>query len=101
MAEEKIYVGTGKIINTQYGEMTTISFNRDHLNRMLKFMDENKVDWCNTKFLKKQKPDPGKPTHYLEINPWKGTQKVNEPISNDPIKQEQDDYFDCESDIPF
>ena len=71
MSEEKIFCGNGKIITTQYGEMTKISFSESDLKKMLANLENG---WINTVLKKKKEPQEGKPTHYLEVDKWKPTE---------------------------
>jgi len=85
MSTEKIFCGNGKIINTQYGEMTKISFSKKDLETMLDNLDNG---WINTVLKEKKNKVEGKPTHYLEVDTWK-------PDANSaPVKEEV-------SDLPF
>ena len=71
MSDEKIFCGSGKIIPTQYGELTKISFNKDDINKMVSHMKKENSDWVNLVIKEKQNKVEGKPTHYLEIDTWK------------------------------
>ena len=68
MNDEKIFCGNGKIITTQYGDMTKISFSKSDLEKMMQNLDNG---WINTVLKKKKEPQEGKPTHYLEVDKWK------------------------------
>lgn len=70
---EKIYVGSGKIVNTKFGEMTKLSFSKKDLQTMMDNLSEQ--GWVNLALKEKQQKVDGKPTHYLEIDNWKPTDK--------------------------
>lgn len=73
MSTEKQYCGSGKIINTQYGEMIKLSFTEKDI-EVLKANLSN--GWVNCNFKEKQNKVDGKPTHYIEIDAWKPEQKA-------------------------
>jgi hypothetical protein len=64
---DKIFCGNGKVINTQYGEMTKISFSKKDLETMLNNLTNG---WVNTVLKEKKNKVEGKPTHYLEVDNW-------------------------------
>lgn len=65
---DKIYCGSGKIINTKYGELTKISFTT----KDIEILKENLVNgWVNLDLKEKQNKVEGKPTHYLQVDTWK------------------------------
>ena len=68
---EKIYCGSAKVINTQYGELTKVSFHKDDINKMVKQMKSTDSDWINLVVKEKRNKVDGKPTHYLEVDEWK------------------------------
>ena len=70
---EKIYCGNAKIVNTSFGELTKISFSKDDINKMVGHMKSENLDWINLVLKEKREPQPGKPTHYLEVDMWKPT----------------------------
>lgn len=92
---EKIYCGSARVINTQYGELTKVSFHKDDINKIVKWMKADGGDWANLVIKEKREKVEGKPTHYLEIDEWKPTPQ-NEPTQNIPpepatLTPEQDD----------
>lgn len=94
---EKIYCGNAKIVKTQFGEMTKISLHKDDINKIVKFMKDGSLDWCNIVIKEKQNKVEGKPTHYLEIDEWKPTSEQT-PQS----KKQQEPKTEPESDdLPF
>jgi len=66
--EDKIFCGNAKIITTQYGEMTKISFSQSDLEKLQNSLDNG---WVNTVLKEKKNKVEGKPTHYLEVDTWK------------------------------
>jgi len=101
MAEEneKIYCGTGKIVPTQYGELTKVSFHKDHINTMVKYMKDNDTEWINLVVKEKRDKVEGKPTHYLEVDTWKPKDDTNNNTTPPPTPKSApvDDY----DDLPF
>ena len=94
---EKIYAGSAKIVQTNYGEMTKISLHKEDVNKIVKHMKETNSDWCNLDVKAKQSPQEGKPTHYLEINTWKpeAQPQQQKPTTTPAQDMEQED------DLPF
>jgi hypothetical protein len=86
---EKIYCGNAKIVKTQFGEMTKISLHKDDINKIVKFMKEGNLDWCNIVIKEKQNKTDGKPTHYLEIDDWKPTPDAT-PQPASEVQQDDD-----------
>ena len=76
---EKIFCGSGRIVPTKYGDMIKISVGKQDVNNIVKYMKDNKVDWCNMVLKEKRDKVEGKPTHYLEIDEWKPTEPKQEP----------------------
>ena len=76
---EKIYCGNAKIVNTQFGDLTKISFSKDDINKMVGYMKANSSDWINLVLKEKKEPQPGKPTHYLEVDTWKPSAPQQQP----------------------
>jgi hypothetical protein len=74
---EKIYCGNGKVVNTQFGELTKLSFSKDDINKMVQYMKDNSTDWINLVLKEKQNKQEGKPTHYLEVDTWKPSPQAN------------------------
>jgi len=93
---DKIFVGSGKIVNTKFGALTKLSFSRKDLQTMMDNLSEQ--GWINVVLKEKQNKVEGKPTHYLEVDNWK-------PDSTQGMKKE--DIAHCEfnanngDDLPF
>ena len=88
---EKIYCGSAKVVKTQYGDLTKVSFHKDDINKMVSYMKNNNLDWANLVIKEKKEPQEGKPTHYLQIDTWKPTQ------NNATVVDANDDT----NDMPF
>jgi hypothetical protein len=66
---EKIYVGNGKLIKTQHGELMKISFNKGDLQRMEQHLNE--AGFVNLLLAERREPSQHGSTHYLIIDTWK------------------------------
>ena len=77
--QDTLYCGSAKIISTQYGQLTKVSFHKEDINKLVKFLRENGGDWINLTIKEMKEPKQGKPTHYLEIDTWKPEQKQEQP----------------------
>ena len=84
MSTEKVFCGSGKVITTQYGEMTKISFSKKDLETMLANLENG---WINTVLKEKKTKVEGKATHYLEVDTWKPEAKVTkmESVAKDDL----------------
>jgi hypothetical protein len=95
---EKIFVGNGRIIETKFGKVPKGSMSKDDINKIVKYMKDNNLDWINWEMLEK-KPEnkvEGKPTHYIQIDTWKPEKKETKD-SNDSLNY---DMIDSD-DLPF
>tara|TARA_R110000868_G_scaffold371292_1_gene634798 strand:- start:52 stop:348 length:297 start_codon:yes stop_codon:yes gene_type:complete len=68
---EKVFVGSGKIVQTKFGAMTKLSFSKKDLQTMMDNLSEQ--GWINVVLKEKQNKVEGKSTHYLEVDNWKPT----------------------------
>lgn len=66
---DKIFCGSAKIIQTQYGEMTKGSFSREDLQKLTDNLNEK--GYVNWNLKEKKNKVEGKATHYIEIDDWK------------------------------
>ena len=66
---DKIYVGSGKVVKTNFGELTKLSFSEEDINKMRQNLNER--GYVNLVLKQKQNPMEGKPTHYMEVDNWK------------------------------
>ena len=97
MSEEKIYIGVGKTVKTQYGDLIKGSMHKDHINEIVKYMKANNLEWINWNMKEKREITEGKPTHYIEVDTWKPSENVTErhdvndiPSSNKPTQENLD-----------
>ena len=65
---DKIYCGSGKVIETKYGKMLKLSFREEDIDILRQNLDNG---WVNVNVGKKKSPEDGKSTHYLTIDTWK------------------------------
>ncbi len=68
MSEEKIYVGNGKKITTQYGDLMKLSLTAEDDEKMQANMSNG---WINLNVKERREPSAGGMTHYLEVDTWK------------------------------
>ena len=95
---DKIYCGSAKVVPTQYGELTKVSFHKDDINKMLQYMKDNNGDWINLVIKAKKEPQEGKATHYLEVDTWKPKQGQEQPQAQEVRTQESNQSGDS---LPF
>jgi hypothetical protein len=88
----KIYSGNAKIIETKFGQMTKISQSRTDLEKLLKYLNDNDLEWVTQVMKEKQEKVEGKPTHYLEVDDWKPVQVANKPTEKRIVEKD---------DLPF
>ena len=85
MAEDKIFVGSAKIITTTFGDLTKISFSE----KDLQTLKENlKNGWVNTVLKEKKTKIYGKPTHYLCVDKWEP--KPQDTRTAEQLKEQND-----------
>jgi hypothetical protein len=65
---DKIFCGSGKVINTKFGELTKISFSQKDIETLQANLNNG---WVNLVVKEKREKIDGKPTHYLEIDNYK------------------------------
>ena len=51
--------------------MWKISQNRSDLEKLLKYLNDNDLEWVTQVLKEKMEKVEGKPTHYLEVDEWK------------------------------
>jgi len=90
---DKVYLGSGKVVQTQHGPMLKFAFCQDDINKLQNNM--NQQGWVNVNVGKKRDPVQGKPTHYMKINDWQpdqnqggqqGTQQGGQPPYQQPYQ---------------
>ena len=65
---DKVFIGSGKVIPTKFGELTKISFSESDIDKLKANLTNG---WINLVVKEKQTKVEGKPTHYLEVDTWK------------------------------
>lgn len=91
MSEEKVFVGSAKIITTQYGDLTKVSFSQADLQKLTEHLNNG---WVNCVIKEKKNKVEGKPTHYLEIDNWK-------PKDAAPVEQSVSATPQATTDLPW
>ena len=71
---EKIYCGSAKTVNTKYGDLIKVSFSKKDIDTM---QENLKNGWINLVIKEKKEKVEGKPTHYLEVDSWQPTERVD------------------------
>jgi hypothetical protein len=94
----KIYCGSAKIVPTQYGELTKVSFHKEDINKMVSYLKSEGSDWINLVIKEKKEKVAGKPTHYLEVDTWKPTQQSE---ATPPTATAQADVSNTGDVLPF
>ena len=89
---EAIYAGTAKVVPTKFGEMTKVSFNRTDLEKLTKYLNENDTEWVNLVIKEKKEKQPGKPTHYLQVDEWKPAAGTEKKIYNQTPEQGKNSF---------
>jgi hypothetical protein len=85
--KDKIYGGSSRVIQTEYGALTTVSQSKRELQNLLAYANDNNVEYVNLNIVKNKDQVPNKPTHHLVVNTWKpdGNKKVAEPTNQMPF----------------
>jgi len=65
---DKIFCGSGRIINTKFGELTKMSFSKTDLETLQANLNEK--GWVTVVVKEKRNKVEGKPTHYVEVDTW-------------------------------
>ena len=65
---DKIFCGSGRIINTKFGELTKMSFSKTDLETLQSNLNEK--GWVTVVVKEKRNKVEGKPTHYVEVDTW-------------------------------
>lgn len=65
---QKVYVGNGRKIQTQYGELFKLSFSAEDVEKLQGQIDNG---WVNVVIKERRSPSPSGLTHYLEVDTWK------------------------------
>lgn len=98
---EKIYGGNAKIVQTKFGAMTKISQSRSDLEKLLKYLNDNDLEWVTQVMKEKQTKVEGKPTHYLEVDEWKpNAVKEKKEFVSDVFKKQMNQEYEKDT-LPF
>jgi hypothetical protein len=54
--------------------------------KLLKYLNDNDLEWVTQVMKEKQEKVEGKPTHYLEVDEWKPVQVANKPVQKSIIE---------------
>ena len=81
---EKQFCGNAKIIETQYGSLTKVSFSKKDLEVLQRNLENG---WVNAVIKEKMNKQEGKPTHYLQVDNWKPEPKAEQsaPATDDDL----------------
>jgi hypothetical protein len=85
MQNEKIYVGNGKEINTQYGPLLKLSFSAQELQQMLSMVNEK--GYINLNVNRRQQPSQYGHTHSIVVDTWKPQQQAPQAVTQQYIQQ--------------
>jgi len=91
---EKQYCGNGRVIKTQYGDLTKISFTKEDLETLTKNLENG---WVNCVLKERREPSEKGTTHYLEVDTWKPEKKE---ATTAEVKEAKDVEITVE-DLPF
>lgn len=98
---EKIYGGNAKIVQTKFGAMTKISQSRSDLEKLLKYLNDNDLEWVTQIIKEKQTKVEGKPTHYLEVDEWKpNAVKEKKEFVSEVFKKQMNQEYEKDT-LPF
>lgn len=99
MAQEKIFIGSCKVKETQYGELVSIGINEEDIKKLQENM---KGGWVNLNFKRSQE---GKP--YLEVNTYSGASKPADNSGRETVRPNKNDAEKAiaqacnDDDLPF
>lgn len=95
---DKQYVGHGKVVTTQYGDILKMSLTAENVETLQKNLENG---WVNFDVLKRKAPSEKGMTHYGVLNTWKPENADSAPAS--PTKKAEPtsvEEMDPE-DLPF
>lgn len=94
---EKIYVGSGKAVETQYGTLIKLSFSMQDLATMHSSMNEK--GYVNLNLNERRTPSDYGQTHSMTIDTWKpDASKAKEQQNYKRVPKQEDINLD---DVPF
>ena len=82
------YIGNAKTVNTKFGEMTKLMYHINDLKDLVKFMEDNQMQFVNIDIKQKKEPSKAGYTHYGEIDTWK---PESQNATTQPIAPQDDD----------
>jgi len=98
---DKIYVGAGRILQTQFGILPKVAFSRKDLNKLIAYLDANGSEWVNLDMKEKKEKTEGKATHYFEVSTYLND-KPNEKNEWVPVVAKKEIIEKYEKDtLPF
>ena len=72
---EKIFCGNGRIVKIKYADkyidVPKMSMSKEDINKIVRYMKDNNLEWVNLEMLEKKERVEKKPTHYVQIDTWK------------------------------
>jgi len=86
---DKIYVGNGKEVETKFGPMLKLSFNKDDLKKLQDNLNEK--GYVNLNVNKRKEESEFGSTHYMVVDNWKPEKKP----------ETKDESGITEDDLPF
>ena len=97
---EKVYIGSGKIATTKFGDIFKLSFWPKDFETMEK--SKNEGGWINIDIQKRKEADKYGNTHYGLLNTWKpeARTQAQEADTMDKMGKEWDTHPAIE-DVPF
>ena len=95
---DKVYVGNGKAIDTQYGELLKISFSKSDLEMMQSMLNEK--GWINLNVNKRKEPSQYGDTHSIVVDTWKPDGQQS-PAPQQSSAPQQSYSMPDDNDIPF
>lgn len=100
---EKIYVGNAWKNQTKFGEITKITFFKEDINKLVKWMKDNNAEKVSVDILPKKEPQEGKPPMYAVINDYVGQTQQPEQSIKDKLKSivPADAKVNDSGDLPF
>ena len=69
MSEQKIYVGSAKVIKTQFGELMKASFSKSDLEKMMQNLNEK--GYITVSIPERREADKYGNTHSVVVDNWK------------------------------
>lgn len=87
---DKIYVGNGRNINTQYGDLLKLSFTAEDVQKLQDNLDNG---WINLVVKERREPSEKGTTHYMEVDTWKPDGANNAQTQNNTNTESEEHPF--------